>query len=148
MTQLPVSQEKKRPVFLTVLCVIAFVHVGLSIIIGLFGTLTTSTYGWFETSGMLDLLVWGAKEFGLFFSLILLILSIIAFFGIIQLWNQLRIGFWTFSIPMILFLLVPLLSLPSGFWFVLIPNFIIVPLLIILFGFNYKRLKTIKSPSK
>ncbi len=135
-----VSAEKKRPVFLTVLCVIAFVHVGLSIVIGLFGTLTTSNPTWFETSGILDLLVMGAQEFGLFFSLIMLILSIIAFFGIIQIWNQLKIGVWTFSIPMILFVLIPLISLPTTHWFFLIPNLIIIPGLIILFIWNYRKL--------
>ncbi|MFN2394579.1 MAG: hypothetical protein ABR597_02710 [Bacteroidales bacterium] len=135
-----VTTEKKRPVFLTVLCVIAFVHVGLSIVIGLFGTLTTSNPEWFETSGLLDLFVWGAKEFGLFFSLILLILSIIAFFGIIQIWNQLKIGVWTFSIPMFLFIIIPLLALPTSFWFLLIPNLIIIPVLILLFIMNYRKL--------
>jgi len=135
-----VSTEKKRPVFLTVLCVIAFVHVGLSIVIGLFGTLTTSNPAWFETSGILDLLVMGAREFGLFFSLIMLILAIIAFFGIIQIWNQLKIGVWTFSIPMFLFVVIPLLALPMGYWFLLIPNLIILPGLIILFIWNYRKL--------
>lgn len=135
-----VSSEKKRPVFLTVLCVIAFVHVGLSIVIGLFGTITTSNPTWFETSGILDILVMGAKEFGLFFSLIMLILAIIAFFGIIQIWNQLKIGVWTFSIPMFLFILIPLLALPVARWILLIPNLIIIPGLIILFIWNYRKL--------
>ncbi len=135
-----VSSEKKRPVFLTVLCVIAFVHVGLSIVIGLFGTITTSNPTWFETSGILDILVMGAKEFGLFFSLIMLILSIIAFFGIIQIWNQLKIGVWTFSIPMFLFILIPMLTLPISRWILLIPNLIIIPGLIILFIWNYRKL--------
>lgn len=134
------SAEKKRPVFLTVLCVIAFIHVGLSIVIGLFGTLTTSSPTWFETSGFLDLFVWGAQEFGLFFSVILLILSIISFFGIIQIWNQLKIGVWTFSIPMFLFVLLPLLALPAALWFLLIPNIIIIPALILLFILNYNKL--------
>jgi len=134
------SAEKKRPVFLTVLCVIAFIHVGLSIVIGLFGTLTTSSPTWFETSGFLDLFVWGAQEFGLFFSVILLILAIIAFFGIIQIWNLLKIGVWTFSIPMILFVLIPLISLPATYWFLLIPNLIIIPSLIVLFIWNYRKL--------
>lgn len=132
--------EKKRPTFLTVLCVIAFVHVGLSIVIGLFGILTSSSAGWFETSGMLDLFVWGAREFGLFFSVVLLLLAIIAFFGIIQMWNSLKIGVWTFSIPMTIFLIIPFVTLPSGLWFVLIPNLIVIPLLIILFALNYKKM--------
>lgn len=135
-----ISAEKKRPVFLTVLCVIAFVHVGLSIVIGLFGTLTTTNPAWFETSGILDLFVWGAQEFGLFFSVILLILAIIAFFGIIQIWNLLKIGVWTFSIPMFLFVILPLISLPSNIWFLLIPNLIIIPALILLFILNYSKL--------
>jgi hypothetical protein len=135
-----ISVEKKRPVFLTVLCVIAFVHVGLSIVIGLFGTLTTSNPTWFETSGLLDLFVWGAQEFGLFFSVILLILSIIAFFGIIQIWNLLKIGVWTFSIPMFFFILLPLVALPKSMLFLLIPNLIIIPSMIILFILNYNRL--------
>jgi hypothetical protein len=135
-----ISSEKKRPVFLTVLCVIAFVHVGLSIVIGLFGTLTSTNPEWFETSGLLDLFVLGAQEFGLFFSVILLILAIIAFFGIIQIWNLLKIGVWTFSIPMFLFVILPIISLPANIWFLLIPNLIIIPALILLFILNYSKL--------
>lgn len=136
-----VSTEKKRPVFLTVLCVIAFVHVGSSIVIGLFGTLTRSSPAWFETSGLLDILVMRAQELDIFFSIILLILSIIAFFGIIQIWNLLKIGVWTFSVPMFFFVLVPLITLQKVYWFLLIPNLIIIPPLIILFIWNYHKLE-------
>lgn len=144
MNQVPVSAPKKRPVFLTVLCVIAFVHVGLSIFIGLIGTLASSNPGWFLTSGMLDLFVLAARlgsdKLGLFFSLVLLLLAIISFFGIIQMWNLLKIGVWTFSIPMLLFLIIPFFLIEFSLWYFLVPNLIIVSLLILLFILNYRKM--------
>ncbi len=134
-------QEKKRPVFLTVLCVIAFIHVGMSILMGLIGTITSPELGWFHTSGMFGLFSEGMSHLlGLFWSVVMLILSIIAFFGIIQIWNMMRIGVLVFSIPLFLTIIIPLI-LMGGSWWILIPNIIILFFLIFLFALNYERLK-------
>lgn len=134
------AKEKKRPIFLTVLCVIAFIHVGTSIVVGLFGTLMSPQLGWFETSGLFGLFADGMSHlFGLFWSIVMLLLSIIAFLGIIQIWNMMRIGVWTFSIPLFFTILLPLFLMGVGWW-ILIPNIIIIFFLVFLFALNYQRL--------
>ncbi len=137
---LPESQEKKRPVFLTVLCVIAFIHVGMSILVGLIGTITSPELGWFETSGLFGLFTDSMSNLlGLFWSVVMLVLAIIAFLGIIQIWNMLRIGVWTFSIPLFLSIVLPLILMGPGWW-ILIPNIIIIFFLVFLFALNYEKL--------
>jgi hypothetical protein len=137
-------QPQHRPLFITVLCVIAFVHVGLSIIIGLFSTIASGIPSAFRAIPYLeDISGMAATIGGLLFSGVSLLLAIIAFFGIIQIWNMLKIGFWTFSISMILFLIAPFVILNLSFnWilYITLPNLIIVPILILLFGLNYKKL--------
>lgn len=137
-TTLP--QEKKRPVFLTVLCVIAFIHVGLSILMGLIGIITSPELGWFETTGMFGLFSEGMSHIlGLEWSIVMLILSIVAFLGIIQIWNMMRMGVLLFSIPLFLTIIIPLIHM-GGSWWILIPNIIILFFLIFLFALNYERL--------
>jgi len=144
MEEIQISQPKYRPLFLTVLCVIAFVHVGLSILIGLFSTIASGIPDAFrEVPYLDDFGGMAASMMGLLFSIIALLLAIIGFLGIIQMWNQLKIGFWTFSVSMVLFLVAPFVILTLPFKWVLyitLPNLIILPALIILFGFNYKKL--------
>ncbi|TVQ14865.1 MAG: hypothetical protein EA361_07005 [Bacteroidetes bacterium] len=136
-----IPQEKKRPIYLTVLCVIAFIHVGMSILMGLVGTIMSPELGWFETSGMFGLFTEGMSHLlGLFWSVVILLLSIIAFFGIIQIWNMMRIGVLVFSIPLFLTIIIPLILMGGGWW-ILIPNIIILFFLIFLFALNYERLK-------
>jgi uncharacterized membrane protein len=138
-------QPQSRPLFITVLCIIAFVHVGLSIVLGLFSTIASSIPSAFRAIPYLeDISGMAATLGGLLFSGVSLMLAIIAFFGIIQIWNMLKIGFWTFSISMILFLIAPFVILNLSFnwiFYITLPNLIIIPILILLFAFNLNRLR-------
>ncbi len=144
MEDITVTEPRERPIFLTVLCVIAFIHVGLSIILGLFSTIASGIPSAFRALPYLDDFGGMAATLaGLLFSAIALILAILAFLGIIQMWNMMRIGFWTFSVSMVFFLLAPfaILSFPlKWILYITLPNLIIVPMLIILFAFNYKHM--------
>ncbi|MFW5777980.1 MAG: hypothetical protein ACOCW7_02295 [Bacteroidota bacterium] len=135
--------HKNRPLFITVLCIIAFIHIGSLIVVGLFGSLSQQSF--MEVSGIMGVFMEGAgyisSQFSVLLSVIMLVLAVLAFLGIIQMWNMMRSGVWFFSVSMIIFLLLPLLILPSDLWFVLVPNFIFIPLLIILFSMNYKKFK-------
>lgn len=135
------SQARQRPIFMTVLCVIAFIHVGASIVMGLIGTMMSPELGWFETRGIFGLFTEGMNSIlGLFWSVVMLLLSIISFLGIIQIWNMMRIGVYLFSIPLFLTILLPLILMGVGWW-ILIPNIIIIFFLVFLFALNYERLR-------
>lgn len=133
--------HKNRPLFITVLCIIAFVHIGSLIVVGLFGSLNYHSF--MEVSGIMGVFMEGAgyisSQFSIILSVIMLVLAVLAFLGVIQMWNMMRSGVWFFSISMTIFLLLPLLILPYDLWFVLVPNFILIPLLIMLFSMNYKK---------
>jgi hypothetical protein len=144
MEEMKTVEPKVRPLFLTVLCIIAFVHVGLIIFLGVFSTIASGIPDAFRAIPYLDDFSGMVVAMGGFlFSSISLVLAVIAFLGIIQMWNMLKIGFWTFSISMVLFLASPfiILTLPLK-WvlYITLPNLIILPSLIILFAFNYKKL--------
>jgi len=136
------TQDKTRPVFLTVLCVIAFLHVGMSIITGTIGTIMSPELGWFKATGLFALFTDGMSSLlGLFWSVVMLFLSIIAFVGIIQIWKMMRLGVWLFSIPLFFTIIIPLIKLGIAWW-ILIPNITIIFFLIFLFALNYQRLSS------
>jgi hypothetical protein len=136
------TQEKIRPVFLTVLCVIAFLHVGMSIITGTIGTLMSPELGWFRATGLFALFTDGMSSLlGLFWSVVMLLLSIIAFVGIIQIWKMMRLGVWLFAIPLFFTIIIPLIKLGIAWW-ILIPNITIIFFLIFLFALNYQKLSS------
>lgn len=140
--QATMSQERQRPIFMTVLCVIAFIHVGTSIIMGFIGTIMSPELGWFENRGIFGLFTEGMSSIlGLLWSVVMLILSIVSFIGIIQIWNMMRIGVYLFSIPLFLTIILPLILMGAGWWWILIPNIIIIFFLVFLFALNYERLR-------
>ena len=144
MENLNLSKAKERPIFITVLCTIAFVHLGLAILIGVFSTIAVGIPDAFKAIPYLsDLQGIAGALGGLIFSVFTLVLAIIGFLGIIQMWNLLKAGFWTYSITMFLFLVTPFLIIDLPFRLVLyitLPNLIIIPVLITLFGYNLKNL--------
>jgi len=132
--------EKKRPIFLTVLCVIAFLHVGMSILTGFIATLMSPELGWFRPTGVFGLFTDGLSSLlGFYWQIVLVILSVISFFGIIQIWNMRRSGVLVFSIPLFANIIIPLIMLGIAWW-ILIPNIILIFFLISLFALNYQKL--------
>ena len=144
MENINITKAKERPIFITVLCTIAFVHLGLAILIGVFSTIAVGIPDAFKAIPYLsDLQGIAGAVGGLIFSIVTLVLAIIGFMGVIQIWNLLKAGFWTYSITMILFLVVPFLIIDLPFrwvFYMTLPNLLIIPVLITLFGFNYKNL--------
>ena len=138
--QTRVNGENNRPTFLTVLCVIAFIHIGVSIIMGAFGILMSPELGWFKSSGVFGLFTDSMNHLlGLTWSLVMLVLSIIAFIGIIQIWKMKRLGVYLFSIPLFITIILPLILMGMGWW-ILIPNIIVIFFLIFLFALNHEKL--------
>lgn len=135
-----VTMQKVRPVFITVLCVIAFLHVGMSVLTGLIATILSPELGWFTPTGFFAFFTDGLSSFlGLNWQIVMLILSIISFFGIVQIWRMKRSGVWLFSIPLFINIIIPLLKLGIAWW-ILIPNILLIFFLIFLFALNYQKL--------
>jgi hypothetical protein len=134
------EMENPRPVFLSVLCVIAFLHIGMTILSGFIGVIFSPELGLFRTEGLFGLF---ADSFngivGLNWSVVLLLLSIVAFVGIVQIWKLKRIGVWLFSIPLFFTMIIPLILMGMAWWR-LIPNITIIFFLIFLFALNYEKL--------
>ncbi len=136
-----VTKEKVRPVFITVLCVIAFLHVGMSVITGLTAIILSPELGWFKTNGFFAFFTDGLSSFlGLRWQIVMLIFSIVSFLGIVHIWKMKRSGVWLFSIPLFINIILPLLKLGIGWW-ILIPNILLIFFLIFLFALNYQKLK-------
>lgn len=76
---------------------------------------------------------------GLIYSIIAFVMSVVAFIGLIQIWNRVRLGFWIFSISIFLFLMLPFLFLQVPFLWLfktLLPFLMIAGLFILLFHHN------------
>ncbi|HSV87602.1 MAG TPA: hypothetical protein VLH61_03080 [Bacteroidales bacterium] len=71
------------------------------------------------------------------------LLAVFTFFGIIQLWNKVKAGFWVFSISIFLFLLLPFIFLEVSFFWLfrtLLAYILITGLFIVLFRNNLKNM--------
>jgi hypothetical protein len=80
---------------------------------------------------------------GLIYSIVAFILSLIAFIGLIQIWNRVKSGFWLFSASMLVFLLLPFIFLKVPFFWLfktLVPFIVISGLFILLLYHNLRHM--------
>ena len=135
------DQEKVSPTYLTVLCVIAYIHVGMSIVMGIAGLIFSPTLGWYRGKGLFGLFTDSMNELlGFNWSVVMLVMSILAFLGIFQIWKMRRLGVYLFSIPLFGTIILPLILMGVQWW-ILIPHIIIIFFLMFLFALNYQRLR-------
>jgi hypothetical protein len=81
---------------------------------------------------------------GLIYSISAFVLSVVAFVGLIQIWNRIRLGFWIYSISMLLFLILPFVFLKVPFLWLfktLSPFVVITGLFILLFHYNIRHME-------
>lgn len=139
------SYHPQRPLSFNVLCILAFGFGGFSILVNLFLIISGSLSYSFREIAFIEQMLGSAVSYtGLIYSVSGLILSIIAFLGVIQIWNQMRSGFWVFSIAKIIYLFIPflLLDLPaSHLFYLMLPFSIMVGFFIVLFSFNLRYLR-------
>ena len=159
-----VNPSKDRPVFLTVICILSYVGLGLSILNGLggaiFGRITTTLSPFvkniMEKDVDLDTLPDGARrlvessfsvvnkamEFATTMSLLSVVLYIIALFGVINMWQLKKRGFYLYTGAKIFILLIPVIFLGFNFFsFIAVTvNGLFVMLFIILYAVNLKHM--------
>ena len=138
------SFEDKKPNLLKISCYFSYFFVSLTILIGLFMIVVAGAPGAFRVFPELNFYVSLASgKISMGYALMNLILPVTAFFGIIQLWHQLRIGFWIFLVSMITLLSLPFMLVDlnlSELWLFTKPLLIITLAMIVLFGLSYKKL--------
>lgn len=144
MHHLAMTSGRQRPLSFNVLCVLAFGFGGISIIVNLYLILTgTLSQSYREFAVVQNFLGSSAEYHGMIYSFLGLALSVVAFFGVIQMWNQLRSGFWLFVIAKITYLILPFFLLNVVFIYLvylMLPFTIMVMVFIILFSFNFRYL--------
>jgi len=145
MTPEYIHSYQERPLQYKVLCVMAFIFGGFTLIFSLFFLILGGIQNdllEFLRQGILpqNLMPLG----GLIYSIIAFVLSVVAFVGLIQIWNRVRLGFWIFSISIFLFLLLPFIFLQVPFLWLfktLSPFLVIAGLFILLFHFNIRHME-------
>ncbi len=121
-------QEKKRPVFLTVLCILTFIGSGLGV---LFGLLAIVAAGAIE--GLLESIP-GMQSLG-GSSMLLLIVSVLlsaaSLFGAIMMWQLKKMGYFIYAAAQIVALII-------GFT---VAGLIFTLLFLVLYFLNFKHLE-------
>ena len=159
------NSPKSRPTFLTVVCIISYVLLGLSILNGLTGAIFGRLTSTFEPvlkkiierdvhlgdvpEGVRSLVedsfdvTYRAMEHATTMSLLNLLLSVIALFGVIMMWQLKKTGFYLYTGSKIFILLIPLIFLGFNFiTFIAITSTGIFALVFItLFAVNLKHMK-------
>jgi hypothetical protein len=139
------SVYPERPLSYNVLCVLAFGFGGISIMVNLFLILSGSlAYAYREFPVMMQLLGSAAEYNGMIYSVLGLILSIVAFLGVIQMWHQMRSGFWIFTFSKLAYAVLPfiLLDIPvKHLIHLMLPFYILVIFFVTLFSYNLKHMQ-------
>jgi hypothetical protein len=100
----PIGETKKRPQFLTVLCILSFVGIGIALIGGIYNLMTFSstialmqgTSGFFggELGNAVDMLIeWGQTVY-----IINIVASLICLAGVFMMWNLKKTGYFIYII--------------------------------------------------
>jgi len=136
--------QNNKSLLLKTSCLIGFIFTGITILTGLFLIVITGAPGVFRLFPEINFYVSVAGgKISLSFAIISLILPMIAFFGVVLLWQQLKIGYWIFLISKLILVALPFLLVDINanelFMFVQ-PMLILTVVLLILFGLNYKKL--------
>lgn len=126
------TEQKQRPTFLTVLCILSFIGLGLSILSNLWGLLFSkgmkavsgmAEEGFSEAmteieseapemGGFMDSMFGGAMKAMEHYTLltsVTLICSIIALVGVIMMWQLKKTGFYLFTGAKVIVILLPLI---------------------------------------
>ena len=159
------NSSKARPTFLTVICIISYVLLGWNILNGLsgaiFGRITSSFVPFVKSiierdvdlydvpPGIRSLVeesfdvAYKAMGHATSISLLSLLLSVIALFGVIMMWQLKKTGFYLYTGSKIFILLIPVIFLGLNFiTFIAVTSTGLFALIfIVLFAVNLKHMK-------
>ena len=122
------AQENKRPVFLTVLCILTFVGSGLSLLFALIGLVAAGAIESFASSipGMPEM-----GDVGILQQIIRIVLLGGSLFGAIMMLKLKKLGFYLYAVANI-----AILIMSFGIW-----GLVITAGFIVMYGVNFKAMK-------
>ena len=133
--------RKKRPGFLSVLCILTFAGSGLGMLGGLFTLIAASMADFLSTVPGFGNAIEAAAIAGTTYSVISVLLSFVSLLGAIFIWNLKKTGFWMYTVAQVAMLILPFLFLPSILAMVgFILSVVFTAVFIILNAVNYKHL--------
>jgi hypothetical protein len=164
----PVTGAKKRPTFLTVLCILSFIAIGITIItsvVGYAGMSALSSFGgefenaWNEgmaeledAEGLDDLsAAWGEAmgeigggvstliEYASLLLIIGILVAIIALIGVIMMWKLKKVGFFIYTGAQLIGILLPVV-IAGSIAFSTVGTFFSVAF-IVMYGLNLKHME-------
>ncbi len=157
MEQTTVLEPAKRPTFITVLCVLSFVGIAISLIGGIMNYFTYSAlaatgdmFGGLKTDAGQDLnnaMNAMASAIGMDYpkmamsALVQALFNIPILIGVLMMWKQRKVGFWVYTVFEVIQAILPLvmgLGLIGGVTSILMLIFAI--LFIVLYGVNLKHM--------
>jgi len=159
MEQTNAVQENKRPTFLTVLCILTFVGVGISIVTSIISMLTVSA-----ASAMLDTATSMANatgtemdnvtntavsaanslaKNGMIYYILLIVLALVCLVGAVMMWKMKKTGFYIYVVGELAPVILPFIFF-GGFGilggFAMVLGLIFPIAFIIMYGLNLKHL--------
>jgi hypothetical protein len=132
------TNETKRPVFLTVLCILSFIFSGLAILgyitaIGLAGVASAAMSGVSDEA----MAAYTGPSVGLTWAYIVIgfITTLVGLFGVIKMWKLQKVGFYIYTACVVVSIIMGIVY--SGFGFMSILPLVFV----VLYGLNLKAMK-------
>ena len=127
------SEPKKRPVLLTVLCILTFIGSGLSILFWLFAIIGLGSLLGFL--GKIPGFGVGGGESTIITPIIFLLLGVVLLLSAIMMWRLKKTGYYLYILVKALGIILPIILLGALFK---IGALIITVIMIILYGLNLK----------
>lgn len=127
------SEPKKRPVLLTVLCILTFIGSGLSILFWLFAIIGLGSLLGFL--GKIPGFGVGGGESTIITPIIFLLLGVLLLISAIMMWKLKKTGYFLYILIKVLGIILPIILLGALFK---IGSLIIPVIMIILYGLNLK----------
>ena len=127
------SESEKRPVLLTVLCILTFIGSGLGILVWLFAIIGLGSILGFL--GNIPGFSTGGGESTIIVPIVLLLLAIVLLLSAIMMWKLKKMGYYLYVLVKVLGIILPIILMGSIFK---ITGLIIPVIFIVLYGLNLK----------
>lgn len=140
MTENKTASAKKRPTFITVLCILSFIGIGISIIVGILGIIGLEAS--YRMLSELGSSMWGDMPSiaMMRLSMILsLVLTGVSLAWVIMIWKLKKLGFYLYVGAAIIAIILPLFVIGKSSLNVF--SVVVTAIFIILYGVNFKHLK-------
>jgi hypothetical protein len=138
-TTQPTNNDAKRPVFLTVLCILSFIAAGLGILGYITAITAMSVVSSIDTTGMAGMEgTYTGPSAGLTWAYVIVgfITTLLSLYGVIKMWKLQKVGFYIYVAAAVISVIMGIIY--SGFG---VMGAVFPILFIVLYGLNLKAMK-------